>query len=127
MGGMVMTAKDTERFLSKLRITRDDDCWISTAGKQPGRRGRYVGTFKYEQRDRLAHRVAYELQYGPIPDGLSVLHHCDVPLCCNPAHLFLGTQADNMADMARKGRSSDQRGEANTNRKLTAAQVAEIL
>ena len=59
------------------------------------------------------HRVAWELQNGKIPDGLHVLHRCDVPSCCNPEHLFLGTPADNMADMVQKGR---QRYPGNGNR-----------
>lgn len=51
------------------------------------------------------HRAAYALLVAPIPDGLNVLHRCDTTRCCNPDHLFLGTQADNMADKAKKGRA----------------------
>ncbi len=51
-----------------------------------------------------AHRVAYELVHGPIPNGLVLLHQCDNPACCNPAHLIAATQAENMQDMCRKGR-----------------------
>lgn len=51
-----------------------------------------------------SHRVAWTISHGPIPDGLWVLHRCDNPPCCNPAHLFLGTVSDNNKDMCAKGR-----------------------
>jgi hypothetical protein len=75
--------------------------------------GRQVGCY--------AHRMAWILTHGPIPDGLHICHRCDVPLCCNPSHLFLGTQGDNNRDAFAKGRQPKVRV-----RKLTDAQVAEI-
>lgn len=75
------------------------------------------------------HRVSWELAHGqPVPRGWSVLHSCDNPPCVNPAHLRLGTQADNVHDMAQKGRSrtGDRRGERNTAAKLTVPQVLAI-
>lgn len=87
----------------------------------PGRAGNHgYARFTSNGRTRLAHRAAYERAFGAIPDGLYVLHRCDVKRCINPAHLFLGTHADNMADMAQKGRA------ARTNVKLSDAEVREI-
>lgn len=56
----------------------------------------------------LAHRTAWQKQFGPIPQGMNVLHKCDVKLCINTDHLFLGTQKDNLVDMSRKGRWKNQ-------------------
>lgn len=87
------------------------------------------GTLFWEGKNRKAHRMAWEDVNGPIPDGMSVCHTCDTPPCVNVAHLFLGTNADNVADRVAKGRQSrgarHQAARAH-HQYLTAAQIAEI-
>src|SRR5256885_74384 len=75
-------------------------CWEWVGSK----RELGYGQVRYKGRSARAHRIAWELTFGEIPDGRSVLHKCDNPPCINPDHLFLGTQQDNVDDMFRKGR-----------------------
>ena len=94
-----------ERFWDKVAIAADDEgCWEWTAGTN---RAGY-GQIRDGEYSRRAHRLSWELKFGPIPDGLNVLHRCDTPPCIRPGHLFLGTQTENMRDMYKKGRSWSQ-------------------
>jgi hypothetical protein len=91
-----------ERFWSRVRRSDDGACWDWLGAVM----GKGYGVLKKpgERLNVSAHRAAYELANGPIPDRMHVLHRCDRPRCCNPAHLFIGTNADNVADMMAKGR-----------------------
>jgi hypothetical protein len=73
-----------------------------------------------------AHRIAYEMCFGPIAKGLCVLHSCDNPPCINPMHLSLGTKADNAQQREARGRGYDRSGERNGRAKLTNAQVVDL-
>jgi hypothetical protein len=91
-------------------------------------KGRYGRTLKGAS-EFMAHRQAYKEAKGEIPKGMCVCHSCDVPLCVNPEHLFLGTHSDNMKDAAKKKRLPhllNQAGEQNSNSKYTKKFVDEI-
>jgi hypothetical protein len=81
----------------------------------------------YEGKLRNLYRIIYSLHYGEIPEGLQVNHRCDNAFCCNPEHLYLGTQLDNMQDRVKAGRYKGlNAGESNPQHKLTDAQVNDI-
>lgn len=89
-----------KRFWSKMNVASPEECWPWKTGFHTAGYGQCYPDTK----TKYAHRVAFEIAKGEIPEGMSVLHKCDNPPCCNPDHLFLGTRADNMKDMDQKGR-----------------------
>ena len=117
-----LSEKDKKRFLSKLKVNESTGCHEWQAYTNQNGYGVIYVQWSYI----LSHRVAYFLDYGQQPGDLCVCHKCDNPVCCNPAHLFLGTTQENTRDMVEKGRYKDQKGTANGNAILTPQAVIQI-
>lgn len=109
-----------EWFWDQFAVTDDDECWVWKGLLD--RRG--YGRIYWNGSMCAAHRVAFNLAYHAIPEGVVIRHTCDNPPCCNPKHLAMGTQADNMRDMVHKNRSC--RGESASWSKLTEDAVRSI-
>jgi HNH endonuclease len=112
-----------ERFWAKVAPPNENGCMLWTGSVMQFGHGR-INRGRAGDGIDVAHRVSWELANGPIPEGMCVLHKCDVPACVNPDHLFLGTHADNIADKVSKGRQA--RGFMFPHTKLSDEQVAEI-
>ncbi len=111
-----------ERLAAKVERALPEQCWEFQGTRNSKGYGQIQGVGRLEQ----AHRVAYVLRYGSIPTGMSVLHSCDNPPCCNPLHLYVGSAADNTADMMRRDRNVAPRSLANGRAKLSDVDVAGI-
>lgn len=107
---MILNESDAERFWSKVQkfgpVPKGKPslgrCWMWIPQMEQNR----YGCFTLNNKSVTAHRVSWELHRGPIPNSLMVLHHCDNRPCCNPDHLFLGTQLDNITDCVSKKRNA---------------------
>ena len=110
---IILTLNDGQRFWAYVFKKDLNECWMWLGCVN----GLGYGRFELNGKILLAHRVVYYLEYDVDPGKLCVCHHCDVPGCCNPKHLFLGTRGDNQQDAIRKGRKIH---------KLTSRDVQEI-
>jgi len=117
-----------DRFWKKVMKT--ETCWLWTACLDLDGYG-LISSGGHDGINLKAHRVSYLINIGPIPEGLSILHRCDVRCCVNPHHLFSGTQSENLLDMFAKGRARGKQlggmpGEENGRAKLTIANIKDI-
>ncbi len=119
MAGRKNTIAD---FWAHVKIAGPDECWEWTGAKMH----KGYGVIRFQGKGWRAHRLAWMLTYGAIPDEMLACHTCDRVSCVNPAHLFLGTITDNNRDCIAKGRTNPQRGEEIAWSKLTEDEVREI-
>lgn len=97
---MIVTIDAIKSLIAKRTIKDDNGCWVWTGSRMPTG----YGDFRMDRKHFSAHRAAFAAFIGAIPPGMHVLHKCDVKACCNPEHLFIGTNLDNIRDSQAKGR-----------------------
>lgn len=117
-----------ERVWRHVRIGKPSECWEWTRARHLAGKWHY-GRVGFAGREYRAHLLAWESTHGTtVPPGMVVRHTCDNPPCCNPAHLVLGTPAENTRDMIERGRAvrTQSPGERNGSAKLTVADVVQI-
>ncbi len=124
--GSMIGLPPEERFRRQMKFASADECWIWAAGLDADGYGRFTGTIHGQQHHR-APRFAWALANGPIPAAMLVCHRCDNPRCVNPAHLFLGSESDNMRDKISKGRHNMPRGEEHFRARITEEEAKLIL
>lgn len=112
-----------QRFENKIAYEPNTGCWLWTGSLSY----KGYGRFNVDGINNSAHRVSYQLFKGSIPDGLHIIHSCDVRCCVNPDHLSVGTNYDNVQDRVSKGRSAMNKGESHPNCKLTEMSVRIII
>jgi CDGSH-type Zn-finger protein len=111
----------TERIINRIEKS-PNGCWVWKGKITPNG----YGQMKTDGKTEYVHRIMYEENVSPITDGLCICHKCDNKPCCNPAHLFIGTQKENIADMIRKGRRPTLHGSAHGMHKLREEDVLNI-
>lgn len=117
----VLDMEVVARFWSRVEVRKGHQCWPWRYGQDHAGYGEVrIGTTA-----EASHRIAYRIATDAIPAGMVIRHNCDNPLCCNPAHLLIGTHADNVADRVSRDRSA--KGEGNGRAKLTQEQAQLIL
>lgn len=113
----------SDQFKKSCRFpVENDKCWLWNGTIN----NNGYGMIYFQKRIGLAHRASWEIHRGPIPNGMYVLHRCDVRNCVNPGHLFLGTCTDNARDMHAKGRGRPPKGSSHSSAKLSEEAVKEI-
>ena len=122
LDGKTLSKNDVSRFMARFVRAGADECWLCTGAAE----GHGYVQMRIQGRLTRTNRISYRVFVGPIPDGMFVLHKCDVRRCVNPGHLFLGDREINRQDMITKGRQRGATGTNNYGAKLTEEQVLVI-